>query len=202
MKTQSIFEGNKKLGGLLENAVEIATISQFANELKNYFNVLVKQCIKSQAPELAEEADSLLNCNEESRFLPKSKRVFGGVKKKPVQVQEEKVVEEVKTEQEPMVVENVSESSEESQKEDISKDELLDLLMNDDDMDLFGSDEASASSDSSEQVSNSEETSVESEDDEDEDIEKLLKDLEDFFKNSGEDKNNSSDENIDGDKGE
>ena len=127
IKHQTLAESNKKLGGFLSNANYLENISDFAKELKNYFNVVVKQIIKKEYPELSEDADTHLRCNESSEFLPSSKRVAvlangvaGDVKKT-----EEQESEEIRI------------SNEKEAHENISKEELLSMLLDDDDDDLF-----------------------------------------------------------------
>ena len=124
LKTKSFAECNKELGGLLENVVEISSITQFASELKNYFNVIVKNCIKEQAPELADEVDETLTCNDSSIFLPRELRVSKTYR--PVQKTSDGAVESLaKNEYKEF-------ANGDDKKEDVSKEELLDLLINDD----------------------------------------------------------------------
>lgn len=126
IKTQNFAKSNQELGGLLSNANYINNIQEFAKQLKNYFNVCVKQCIKKNAPKLENEINQTLRCNESSEFLPVQKRVAplsGGIATDE-QKDEEKESEEVRIEQE-----------KESQKE-ITKQELLDLLLSDDEDEL------------------------------------------------------------------
>ena len=126
IKTQTIAESNKELGGLIENCVAISDIQHYAKELKNYFNVIVKQCLKEQAPQIEEEINATLRCNEASEFLPRSKRVAvlaNGIAG-DVEKTEEQESEEIRIEQE-----------KEAQK-NISKEELLDLLLSDDEEDF------------------------------------------------------------------
>ena len=126
LKTQSIAESNKELGGLLANASEISNITEFAQELKNYLNVSVKKCFKDNSPDLASEIDENLRCNEVSEFLPRSKRVAvlanGLAADAPKTEVEES--EEIRKEQE-----------EEAQKS-VTREELLELLLADDEEEL------------------------------------------------------------------
>ena len=126
LKTQTIAESNKELGGLLVNAGEITTIAKFADELKNYFNVLAKQCLKENSPELATDIDDTLKCNESSEFLPRSKRVAvlanGLAADAPKTEAEES--EEVRKEQE------------KEAQEKITREDLLSLLLADEEEDL------------------------------------------------------------------
>ena len=121
IKTQSIADSNKDLGGLLSNCGEITDIAKFAQELKNYLNVVVKQSLKSHSPELGADIDESLKCNEASEFLPRSKRIAvlanGLASDAPKTEAEES--EEVRKEQE------------EEAKEAITREELLDLLLAD-----------------------------------------------------------------------
>lgn len=122
IKTQNIAKSNQDLGGILANSGSITNIQDFAKQLKNYFNVCVKQCIKNNAPELDAETDKLLRCNESSEFLPPKKRVAplaGGI-----------AADEQKDEEEQSEEERI-EQEKEVQKE-ITKDELLELLLSDD----------------------------------------------------------------------
>lgn len=126
IKTQNFAKSNQDLGGLLLNSGSITNIQEFAKQLKNYFNVCVKQCIKNNAPELGDETNKLLRCNESSEFLPAQKRVVplaGGIAVDE-QKDEEEQSEEVRIEQE-----------KETQKE-ITKQDLLDLLLSDEDDEL------------------------------------------------------------------
>lgn len=73
IKTRSLKETNELLGGLLENSGNLTSLEQFANELKNLFNVKAKRYLKENLPENADEIDDKLACNEHSEFMPKSK---------------------------------------------------------------------------------------------------------------------------------
>lgn len=125
-KKQSIIESNKELGSLLVNAGNISNIAEFANALNNYFKVSVKQCFKANSPDLADDVDKTIKCNESSEFLPRSKRVAvlanGLVSDAPKT--EEKQSEEERKEQE-----------KEAQNE-ISREQLLEMLLADDEDDL------------------------------------------------------------------
>lgn len=124
VKTQNFVKSNQDLGGLLANSGSITNIQEFANQLKNYFNVCVKQCIKNNAPELDAETDKLLRCNESSEFLPPKKRIAplaGGI-----------AADEQKDEEEQSEEERI-EQEKEVQKE-ITKEELLELLLADDEL--------------------------------------------------------------------
>lgn len=125
-KTQKIAQTNQDLGGLLSGANYINNVQEFAKQLKNYFNVCVKQCIKKNAPQLETEADKLLRCNESSEFLPPKRRIAplaGGIAADE-QKDAEKESEEVRIDQE-----------KEAQKE-ITKQDLLDILLLDDEDEL------------------------------------------------------------------
>lgn len=123
MKTQTIKQSNAELGGLLENVGNISNISEYAEELKNYLNVSVKQCMKKNMPALEQEINSGLRCNESSEFLPASKRVAplangiaGDIPKTEAEVSEE-----------------IRKEQEKENKKTITNKELLDLLLADDD---------------------------------------------------------------------
>lgn len=123
LKTQTISKSNQELGGLLANAGQIGDISEYAEALKNYFNVVVKQNIKKNAPELSDEADKYLRCNETSEFLPASKRraVLANGLAGDIPKTEAEESEEVRKEQE------------KEAKEQISREELLSLMLADED---------------------------------------------------------------------
>lgn len=123
MKTKTISESNNELGGILQNAGAIYNISEFAKELKNYFEVSAKQCIKKNAPDLADEIDKTIRCNEASEFLPASKRVavFSNGLAGDTKKTEEEENEEIRKDQE-----------EEAQKE-ANLDDLLAMLTDDED---------------------------------------------------------------------
>lgn len=132
MKKQSIAESNKELGGLLANAGELNSIQDYAVALRNYFNVSVKQCMKKNAPKLADEIDKNLRCNEASEFLPMSKRVAvlangvaGDIPKTDAEMSEE-----------------IRKEQEEEAQNNISREELLALLLADDEEELEESIEA------------------------------------------------------------
>ncbi len=76
-KTQSIAQSNKQLGGLLFKCDDITLISNFANELRNYFNVVAKQYLRNnnKNEEISKDIEMQLRCDEKSRYLPRS-RVF------------------------------------------------------------------------------------------------------------------------------
>jgi hypothetical protein len=152
LKVQSIYDSNKELGGLLANAGQISDISEFARELRNYFNVVVKQCIKKQSPELAEDADYFLRCYEGTEFLPIEKRVSGAARDELGLVED---VQEFENEKSKTTKTSESEENEELQNgaesdaEDETKErvrstkELVDLLLADEDDDeLLGDDES------------------------------------------------------------
>lgn len=128
IKTQSIAKSNEELGDLLKNCGRIRNISEFAKELKNNFNVSVKQCIKKNAPELSDEIDKNLHCNEASEFLPSSKRVAvlaNGLAGDSIKTEAEES-EEVRKEQE-----------KETQKQNaMSREELLALMLEDDEEEM------------------------------------------------------------------
>lgn len=164
IKSQSILESNRELGELLENVGEIFNISQYANELKNYFNVVVKQCIKRQAPELAEEADRVLRCNELSEFLPASRRF---VDTSSESLEEKQITEEQESEEERLEQEGEEQIS-------ASREEILARLLNDS-VDLEEVQEG---------VSDESETS--GQEDLDSELEDTLRDLELFFEDNDE----------------
>lgn len=126
MKTQTIKQSNAQLGGMLANAGRINGIEEYAEALKNYLNVIVKQCMRKNLPQMEQKINDTLKCNEWTEFLPPAKRVAplsqglaGDIPKT-----EEEVSEDVRKEQE-----------KESQKA-ISREELLSLLLADDEDDL------------------------------------------------------------------
>ena len=99
IKTRSLKETNELLGGLLANAGNLNSIEQFANELKNLFNVMAKNYLKETLPESADEIDDKLACNEHSEFMPKSKVVAAladGLSGEAVQEEEQDSEEERK----------------------------------------------------------------------------------------------------------
>jgi len=99
IKTRSLKETNELLGGLLANAGNLTSIEQFANELKNLFNVMAKNYLKETLPESADEIDDKLACNEHSEFMPKSKVVAAladGLAGEAVQEEEQDSEEERK----------------------------------------------------------------------------------------------------------
>jgi len=99
IKTRSLKETNELLGGLLANAGNLNSIEQFANELKNLFNVMAKNYLKETLPESADEIDDKLACNEHSEFMPKSKVVAAladGLAGEAVQEEEQDSEEERK----------------------------------------------------------------------------------------------------------
>ncbi len=170
LKVQSIAESNKELGSLLEGAGRISDISQFARELRNYFNVIVKQCIKSQAPELSEDADKYLRCSEGSEFLPFERRV-AGAKSEVLQEPEEDKKEDKKEKQK---LESESESSEDGAERGRTTEQLLDLLLSDDDDDL----EETNDSESSENNAESSNEETQSEASSEKELDRTLKELE------------------------
>lgn len=131
IKTQTIAESNKQLGGLLERSGELTSIVHFANELKNYFNVIVKQTLKEQAPELKDEIDAELKCNEASIFLPKERRIADVTS---AEIEEPSDNVSIDLEQNDTPKEAATEKeSQENEEEGMSTKELLSLLMDDED---------------------------------------------------------------------
>ena len=187
LKTQSIFESNKELGSLLANTGKISEISVFANELKNYFNVVVKQCVKSQVPELAEEADLHLKCNESSEFLPFARRKNGDKKVSNSEAQEseskaedtlESQAKDVQKDSKDSSLENEAVSEESNAQRRSATQELLDLLLSDDEDDfLEDSNEENQTASDGETVS---------------ELETTLKELDSLFKESDEDDDKES----------
>ena len=125
-KKQSIQESNKELGGLLANSSQIINIAEYANELNNYLKVSVKNNLKDNVPDMADDIDKNIKCNESSEFLPSSKRVAvlanglaGDIPKTEAEESEE-----------------VRKEQEETAKQEITRQELLDLLLSDDEDDL------------------------------------------------------------------
>lgn len=177
MKTQSIYASNKELGSLLENAGDIFDIAQYARELRNYFNVVVKQCIKKQAPELSEDADLYLKCYEGSDFLPASRRVSGAEMVVPeIDAEDEsKDTESQKSESESVNQEQDADGVQESEKTGRTTEELLDLLLSDEDDDF----DEEAEEDSEETVEESNEEEVE--DDASLEIDNTIKELENLL---------------------
>lgn len=123
LKTQSISKSNQELGGLIANVGKINSIAEYASELRNYLNVVVKQNIKKNAPELSDEADKYLRCNETSEFLPASKRraVLANGLAGDIPKTEAEESEEIRKEQE------------KEAKEQISREEFLALMLADED---------------------------------------------------------------------
>lgn len=126
MKKQTIAESNKELGGILSNAGSLSSILEYANEMKNYLNVSVKKCFKDNEPDLADDIDKNLKCNEASEFLPSSKRVAvlanglaGDVPKTEAELSEE-----------------VRKAQEEEAQSSITREELLELLLADDEEEI------------------------------------------------------------------
>lgn len=172
IKTQTIVESNRELGGLLENVAEISSFNQFVNELKNYFNVIVKGYLKKKLPEDANEIDEEISCNETSIFLPKEMRAVGGkVQQNKEETEPEKDSENEKTDS----LFNEEKAETETTFDEGSRDYLLDLLLND---------EADVSS-----IESSEKTDNEPEDKSnlDDDIEQTLRELEELLKMESED---------------
>ena len=166
IKTQTIAESNKQLGGLLERAGELTSIVHFANELKNYFNVIVKQTLKEQAPELEVEIDAELKCNEASIFLPKDRRVVDDT---PAEIEEISDNSSSETEQKDVEKESATQNESQNDEEDgMSTKELLNLLMDDED-DL---------EDGMEEDSETKEVNKPTEDDE---LDSVMKELNDLF---------------------
>ena len=184
LKVQSIYDSNKELGSLLENAGQISDISEFARELRNYFNVVVKQCIKRQSPELAEEADYFLRCYEGTEFLPVEKRVAGAaIDDAEFATEEQESKQDKKSElsisDEEMQSEE--ESAGEQEQRTRSTKELVDLLLADDEEDDLLSEE----SDSEEQQETSE-----SEDE----LDRTLKELEELLLSDDEEDDDEGDD--------
>jgi len=188
LKVQSIYDSNKELGGLLANASQISDISEFARELRNYFNVVVKQCIKRQSPELAEEADHFLRCYEGTEFLPIEKRVSGAAIDDFELADETQEFENEKSntsESEEELQGGEESDGEEQQERPRSKKELVDLLLADEDDDeLLGEDESG----SEEQVTS------ENESQEDE-LGRTLRELEELLLSDDEDDDEKGDVN-------
>jgi len=175
IKTQTIAESNRQLGNLLENVTEISSFNQFVSELKNYFNVIVKQYLKEKLPSDSKEIDETIYCNETSIFLPKDMRVVGAkppVKKNDVESQVTIDEQQDKTD----------ESAENEQKNDdeVSKEELLDLLLNDDEKEISDSD-----------INSNDETKEESTIDDD--IKQTLRELEELLNSQLEDDDKKED---------
>lgn len=188
IKNQTIAESNKQLGGLLENVGEMTSISQFANELKNYFNVVVKQKLKTFAPTYENEIDEVLTCNESSRYLPKARIV------EKTQVVENVKQEESSDEDDDKIIHDPNESGEEIVKEsetqdevddkdsDLSTEELLEMLLSDESLDDEENAEKPKIEDSVKEVSSQEIQQDSTEGQSlDEEVDKLLKDIESLF---------------------
>lgn len=196
MKVQSIYDSNKELGSLLENAGNIFDIAQYARELRNYFNVVVKQCIKSQAPELAEDVDLNLKCYEGSDFLPASRRISGAETVVPEFIAED----ENQKDKEPKKadVENEVSESKESESEDgqeqmktgRSTEELLDLLLSDDGDDEFDEESEDSQEDSEELKEVAQRTEFE-DDGVDDELDAALKELESLIDDDDERRDNN-----------
>lgn len=196
MKVQSIYDSNKELGSLLENTGNIFDIAQYARELRNYFNVVVKQCIKSQAPELAEDVDLNLKCYEGSDFLPASRRVSGAETVVPEFIAED----ENQKDKEPKKadVENELSESKESESEDgqeqmktgRSTEELLDLLLSDDGDDEFDEESEDSQEDSEELKEVDQRTEFE-DDGVDDELDAALKELESLIDDDDERRDNN-----------
>lgn len=131
MKTQTIKQSNAELGIGMVNLANISNIEEYAKELKNFFNVCVKQNLKNKMPDFEQEINGL-KCVEWSEFLPASRRVAplsqGLAGDAPKTEAEES--EEVRKEQE-----------KEAQKE-LTAEQLLDMLLADDEEDLDMQEEA------------------------------------------------------------
>ena len=176
IKTQTIAESNRDLGNLLENVAEISNFNQYVAELKNYFNVIVKQYLKEKLPEDSNEIDETIYCNEASIFLPKDMRVVGAkppVKKNEIENQDTSTEQQDKTDE---LAENEQKSGSE-----VSKEQLLDLLLSD-------GDESSVSDGG---LKSNEETKTESM--VDEDIEQTLRELEELLRSETEDDDKKED---------
>ena len=176
IKTQTIAESNRDLGNLLENVAEISNFNQYVAELKNYFNVIVKQYLKEKLQEDSNEIDETIYCNEASIFLPKDMRVVGAkppVKKNEIENQDTSTEQQDKTDE---LAENEQKSGSE-----VSKEQLLDLLLSD-------GDESSVSDGG---LKSNEETKTESM--VDEDIEQTLRELEELLRSETEDDDKKED---------
>lgn len=197
LKVQSIYESNKELGFLLENTSKISDISHFARELRNYFNVIVKQCIKSQAPELAADADLHLKCSEGSEFLPVERRVYGAEtvvsdineENEENQESKNKSQETVGSESSAVASELVEDDdSQEPAQVGRSTEELLDLLLSDDDDDVDEELEEDSTDESNENI---DQDSIDSE------FDKTLRELESMLDESDESDNEESEDDVD-----
>lgn len=126
-KDQSFADTNRELGGILEKAGEIDMIEDFAEAVRNNFNVSAKQAFARNHPELAEQIEEKLRCNESSRHLPSDKKRYTEQKESETS-QEEQTSQEVSGQTEP----------EAEQKTDEAMMKELDDLLND----LFDSDDS------------------------------------------------------------
>ena len=74
VKSKSIKTINKELGGLLSFKTEITkNTTDYIAGVQNLFDVLSKHKLIAKHPELKEEVQSKLKCNEKSELLPQSK---------------------------------------------------------------------------------------------------------------------------------
>ena len=74
VKTKSIKNINKELGGLLSFKTEITqNTTDYIAGVQNMFDVRTKQYLISKHPEMKEEINAKLKCNEKSELLPQSK---------------------------------------------------------------------------------------------------------------------------------
>lgn len=74
VKTKSIKNINKELGGLLSFKTEITkNTTDYIAGVQNLFDVITKQKLISKHPEMKEEINAKLKCNEKSELLPQSK---------------------------------------------------------------------------------------------------------------------------------
>lgn len=118
----------------MERAGELTGIAQFATELRNCFNVIVKQTLRSQFPKFEDEINSELKCNEYSIFLPKLRRlVSDSVGELEEEIEETPEVEEEKASVEKNKDGIEKEESQEDSEEGMSTKELVNLLMDDED---------------------------------------------------------------------
>lgn len=178
IKTQTIAESNRDLGNLLENVAEISNFNQYVAELKNYFNVIVKQYLKEKLPEDSNEIDETIYCNEASIFLPKDMRVVGA--KPPVKKKEVEVENQVASTEQQDKTDELAENEQKSGSE-VSKEQLLDLLLSD-------GDDSSVSDGG---LKSNEETKTESTIDDD--IEQTLRELEELLRSETEDDDKKED---------
>lgn len=176
IKTQTIAESNRELGNLLENVAEISSFNQFVSELKNYFNVIVKQYLKEKLPEDSKEIDETIYCNEASIFLPKDMRIVGAkqpIKKNEVESQVAIEEQQDKTDE--------PDKNEQKNNDEVSKEELLDLLLSDGDENDASNDDLKSNDETTE------ESSI------DDDIRQTLRELEELLNAETEDDDKKED---------